>query len=320
MGIEILYEDEELSAIKIDGETFFSEGDGNVVVPKKVLATQNLADFPQGLRVELCESICDDNIFINNIPTTISKTSTDTFLVEFSDMHYRKYWDAPVGLKLYMETKRDIIIERERELKDVKFESFDDDGAYITLDYSTSITVDSFAELFSFIDQIYAEIEGATDIALGSPFEKIENCKKEDDFTTKILIPLIRKLGFANVKYNHGTAEFGKDITFARLTEFEEYEYWGVQVKFGDVSGSAAGDINELLIQAKDAFSMPFYDVYTRQKRRISKLIIAISGRFTKNAIEKIIEGLTDYPLKNNIVFLDGEKINTLIERYRKSL
>lgn len=184
--------------------------------------------------------------------------------------------------------------------------------------YSCELTVDTFKELLQSIDQIYAEIDGATDIALGSPFEKIENCNKESDFTLKILLPLFRNLGFSNVKYNHGNKEYGKDITFARRSEFDEYEYYGVQVKFGDVSGGANGDINELVNQAIDAFKMPFYDVYSRNKVRISKLIIAISGRYTLNAIEKIVEGINDFPLKNNIVFIDGEKIQTLLERYRR--
>lgn len=168
------------------------------------------------------------------------------------------------------------------------------------------------------IDQLFNEIEGATDIALGSPFEKLESCSKESEFTTKILIPLFRALGFTNVKYNHGNKEYGKDVTFARKTEFDEFEFYGCQVKFGDVSGDASGEVNELITQAKDAFQMPYYDVYTRQKVRISKLVIAISGKFTSNAIDKIVDGLTDYPLKNNIIFVDGEKVNTLLARYRR--
>ena len=63
---------------------------------------------------------------------------------------------------------------------------------------------------------------------------------------------MFRKLRFANVKYNHGNKEFGKDITFARRTEFDDYEYYGVQVKHGDVSGGAQGEINELIQQAKE--------------------------------------------------------------------
>lgn len=58
---------------------------------------------------------------------------------------------------------------------------------------------------------------------------------------------MFRKLGFANVKYNHGNKEFGKDITFARRTEFDDYEYYGVQIKYGDVSSGAQGEINELI-------------------------------------------------------------------------
>ncbi|MEN6459960.1 MAG: hypothetical protein ABFC94_01135 [Syntrophomonas sp.] len=76
--------------------------------------------------------------------------------------------------------------------------------------------------------------------------------------------------------------------------------------------------MNELVAQAIDAFKMPFYDVYSRNRVRISKLIIAVSGKFTLNAIEKIVEGITDYPLKNNLIFIDGEKIQTLLERYRR--
>lgn len=121
-----------------------------------------------------------------------------------------------------------------------------------------------------------------------------------------------------NVKYNHGNKEYGKDVTFARRTEFDEYEYYGVQVKYGDVSGGASGDINELITQAKDAFSMPFYDVYSRNKVRVSKVIIAVSGKFTLNAVEKIIEGIQEHPLKNNLIFLDGEKIENLMSKYSK--
>ena len=159
---------------------------------------------------------------------------------------------------------------------------------------------------------------GATDITLGSPFAKIDDCEKENEFTVKILLPLFRKLGFSNVKYNHGNKEYGKDITFARRTEFDDYEYYGVQVKHGDVSGGAHGDISELIQQAKDAFSMPYYDVYSRSKVRVSKVIIAISGKFTQNAVEKIVEGMTEYPLKNNLIFLDREKIEELMGKYNR--
>ena len=143
------------------------------------------------------------------------------------------------------------------------------------------------SELLSNMEQIYDEIDGATDITLGSPFSKIDDCAKENELTIKILPPLFRKLGFANEKYNHENKEFGKDITFAHRTEFDGYEYYGVQVKQAAVSGDAQGEINELIQQAKESFPMPYYDVYSRNKVRVSKVIIAILWKFTQNAMKK---------------------------------
>ena len=317
MGIEVKMVDDELSAIVVDEEYFRAE-DERVIIPIPVLRKHMIKDFPKNCLVEICESIDDRAVICHNVPTTFVIMDNGSIKVVFDELTTRKYWDGVVGLKLLMETKRDVIQERSKEVGDVFLENYDDDGAYISLNYSYKTDVDTFEELFLLIDQVYNEIDGAVDLVLGSPFQKLESCAKESEFTTKILIPLFRALGFSNVKYNHGNKEYGKDITFSRKTEFDEYEYYGCQVKYGDISGSAAGEVNELIVQGKDAFQMPFYDVYTRQKVRISKLIIAISGKYTSNAVDKIVEGLTDYPMKNNVIFLDGEKIETLMARYRK--
>ncbi len=61
---------------------------------------------------------------------------------------------------------------------------------------------------------------------------------------------------------------------------------------------------------------MPFYDLYTKQKQRISKLAIIISGKFTENAIEKICEKIESHAVRNNLTFIDGEKLKTLAERF----
>lgn len=276
-----------------------------------------MSSLPCNIEIEICESKTSDMIVVD-VPAAFTKIGENQFLVQYEQLIPRKYWDGQVGLKLYMETKRDIIQERSQNVGDIYLEYYEDDGNYICLQYSSKMTADSMESLLCDIKQLYDEIDGATDIALGSPFPQITTCEKESQFTIRILLPLFRKLGFTNVKYNHGNKEFGKDITFARRTEFDEYEYYGVQVKYGDVSGGAHGDINELVTQAKDAFAMPYYDVYSRSKVYVSKVIIAISGKFTQNAVEKIIEGIHEYPLKNNIIFLDGEKVENLMSRYNR--
>jgi len=320
MAIEAIYDDNFLCSLNIDGEIFESEDSQSVTVPIPVLLKQQINDLPEGILIELCDLIAEDVVMCHNLPMTISLTSCNKVKVSFDERELLKYWDAPLELKLWMETKRDVIVERNKNLNDVVLEGYNDGGADISLTYSCEIEANTFDDLIQAIDQITAEIDGATDIALGSPFEKIENCKKESDFTVKILLPLFRNLGFSNVKYNHGNKEYGKDITFARRSEFDEYEYYGVQVKYGDISGGANGEINGLINQTIDAFKMPFYDVYSRRKVRISKMVIAISGKFTQNAIEKVVDGITEFPLKNNIIFIDGEKIRTLLDRYRRAI
>lgn len=46
-----------------------------------------------------------------------------------------KYWNEPIRAKLYMETKKDVIEKRLKEVGDVHLDNYDDDGAYIHLVY-----------------------------------------------------------------------------------------------------------------------------------------------------------------------------------------
>lgn len=89
-------------------------------------------------------------------------------------------------------------------------------------------------------------------------------------------------------------------------------------MKFGDVAGGANAEIDEILAQIDDAFKMPFHDLYTKQRQRIAKFAIIISGKFTENAIEKICDKIESGAVRNNIAFVDGEKLATLAERFRR--
>lgn len=319
--LEYIGEEKDYSSIVINGIEFDVEDDEyKFVIPRSVVSGVRFDELHPLYRMEICEKIQDEIIFLDTIPYTITREveSRNTVVVEFEDSGRRKIWDGPIGFKLYMETKRDIISERQKEVSDIALDSYEDDGDYIFLRYSMKLESELLETVIQQAEQVIKEIEGAADITLNSPFKEITQARNEADFTVSLLIPLIRRMGFSNVRYNHGKKEYGKDIVFTRRTEFDEYEYWGVQVKFGDVSGGVRSDIDELIGQANDAFRMPFYDVYTRSKQRISKFVIAISGRYKENAIEKIVEGIESHALRNNLVFIDGEKIKSLIERYRR--
>lgn len=311
-------ENDQIYSIFIGGICFDSDDSEHFHIPKSLLKGIKLREMPKNIFFAICDKIEDNVIYQNNIPFKIFKIDDKTAKIYFEDSGTRKYWDGDVGFKLYMETKRDLVKEREKEVGDIRFESFNDDGNFIFLKFSTEIEAEDFDTIIDSAEQIISEIEGSVEIVLKSSFKNIDKIKDEKEFSLTILLPLIRKLGFSNVRYNHWKREFGKDIIFTRKTEFDEYEFWGTQVKHGNISGEVNSEIDNLIAQTDDAFKLPFYDVYTRRKERISKLLIAISGKFTENAIEKICEKIESPVIRNNIVFIDGEKIKTLIQRFQR--
>jgi Restriction endonuclease len=257
---------------------------------------------------------------LDQIPTTIRRVGDNKVLLSFEDSGTRKYWDGRVGFSHYMETKRDIIAERQKEIGDVALDSYDDDGAYISLHFSSNIIASTCEEVVAIANQILLEIEGATELRIGIDAFQPEPSQNERDFTLRTVLPILRKLGFSNVRYSHGKREYGKDIVFARFTEFGELEHWAAQVKHGDVSGATGGEIDEIFSQIEDAFRMPFYDIYTRTQVRPSKVCVIISGRFTENATEKVCEKIESHAIRNNVIFVDEAKLSTLAERFRKHI
>ena len=255
---------------------------------------------------------------MNTIPIRVQRVGDDRVRLDFEDSGTRKYWDGTIGFKTYMETKRGIVEERAQQVGDIAPASYEDDGTWIHMTYSAEVEVVKVSTAVELAEQIIEEIEGATEMRLGTELWAPKESDSEKEFTLRTVLPILRKLGFQNVKYNHGKREFGRDVIFARVSEFQDLEFWAAQVKFGDVAGGANAEIDEILAQIDDAFKMPFHDLYTKQRQRIAKFAIIISGKFTENAIEKICDKIESGAVRNNLVFVDGEKLATLAERFRR--
>jgi hypothetical protein len=314
--IEIEREDGDITEVRFDGEPLEWD-DSGWILPKGLIEETTINDLPDGETFQICSSYEDNVIMLDTVPIRIRRIGDSRVRIHFDDSGTRKYWDGKVGFSLYMEAKKSIVDERAAEIHDLTLEDYEDDGAWIHLSYFAEIEVDKLITAVQIAEQIAGEVEGAAEMRLGTQLWAPSNAENEKEFTLGTVLPIIRKLGFHNVRYNHGKREFGRDVLFARVTEFQDLEFWGAQIKFGNVSGAAVADVNELLMQLDDAFKMPFYDLYTKQQQRISKLAIIISGKFTENAIEKICEKIESHALRNNLIFSDGEKLATLAERFR---
>jgi hypothetical protein len=314
--IEVDREFDEIHAIRIDGESLDSDDGETWFLPKGLIRGLAVNDLPENVMFEMCDRVENSVVVLDNIPIRLQRVSNNRVRLDFEDSGTRKYWDGAAGFKPYMEAKKAIVEERASEVGDLSLDDYEDDGAWIHLAYSGEIDADKVVTAVQLAEQIVAEIEGAAEMRLGAELWTPIETADEQEFTLRTVLPILRKLGFQNVRYNHGKREFGRDVVFARVTEFQDLEFWGAQVKFGDIAGGANTEIDELLGQIDDAFTMPFYDLYTKQKQRISRLAIIISGKFTDNAIEKVCEKIESHAVRNNVVFIDGDKLRTLAERF----
>lgn len=232
------------------------------------------------------------------------------------DIHiYRKYWDHKFGALQYANAMEKAVEIRKKSDRDVEFVEIEDDGAHIFFRYDIFLFEDMpIDRAFQRFQEIVQEIEGHTERLLEGEEISSEILNDEIKFTVEVLLPLFRNMGFIDVRYNHGKREFGKDMTFSEIDKFGVIRNYGVQVKAGDVSGEAGSEIDKIIGQIGDAFSMPYVNTTSREKRYISDLIIAISGRFTDNAKDKIIEKIN----RRNLYFLDIDKIQELLAHHVK--
>lgn len=318
--IEIDGEPDEILSIRINGESLHSDDGETWYLPKGLIGDVPVNQLPDTAVFEICDHIENSIIMMNTIPIRVQRIGDNRVRLEFEDSGTRKYWDGTIGFKAYMETKKGIVEERTVQVGDITLTGYEDDGAWIHLAYTAEAEVEKVSTAVELAEQIVEEIEGATEMRLGAELWAPKEADSEKEFTLRTVLPILRKLGFQNVKYNHGKREFGRDVTFARVTEFQDLEFWAAQVKFGNIAGGANAEIDCVLAQIEDAFKMPYYDLYTKQRQRIAKMAIIISGKFTENAIEKICEKIESSAVRNNIVFVDGEKLMTLAEQFRRIL
>lgn len=190
-----------------------------------------------------------------------------------------------------------------------------EDDSVLSLTYSFREEKISIKTVFeNKITTVLAQLQSIVDLQINDYKWNPKYEKNEKMFSLELLHPLFLKMGFEKVIYNHGTKEFGKDFVLSKLNEFGIEDYYGVQVKAGNVSGKVNSQIDELIGQCYDAFSVPWKNI-KRNEFYISKIIIAISGVFSENAKIKIQNKLTDI-MNANIIFLDKDLITSLNRKY----
>jgi hypothetical protein len=223
-----------------------------------------------------------------------------------------KYWEGRFGLATFIGAIEDQARHLENwEVTEVEVE---DDWKGITLHRVIAKGDPLHASILEAARDLSTLLHAA-ETALSGLQWKEEYSTDEDLFCRELLHPLLRRMGFLFVRYAHGKKEYGKDFTFSEITPFGNHRHYGLQAKAGDIKGGVNAPIDELLGQIADAFAMPYYEIGSKEPRYISTFIIAISGSFTENAREKIVEKMSN-SVVGSVYFLDRERITELAERY----
>ena len=244
----------------------------------------------------------------NTITFSLSTLSID-------DISFKKWnlkWSALKTMKkLYNELKKDNIYQLEEYYFDGELESF-----YIVFHSDeNAIIKETIKKVQKYISKVCDKILED----FNSLYWEIEFEKNEEVFSKRFILPLLRRMKFTDVHYNHGRREYGKDFTFSEINKFGQVINHAIQVKKGDVSGRANSQIDELIAQIEDAFTMPYYPINSKEPKYITSFFIVISRYFTENAKEKIMHKVDSKlgRLIGAVYFYDKEKMLELAEKYK---
>jgi hypothetical protein len=232
--------------------------------------------------------------------------------LDFNCHEPNKYWNGRFGLGTFLSAIQDQATFLDNLV--VSHIELEDDHKSISLGCVVFSGHRIYDSIMAVADQLNHLVRLA-EVALAGLIWKKEYETDEAAFCKEVLYPLLLRMKFCFVRYGHGTKEYGKDFTFSEPTRFGDFRHYGLQAKAGDVSGEVNSKVDELLGQAKDAFEMPYYELGSKDPRYISSYVIAVSGRFTENAREKIVEKIPKL-LVGSVYFLDRQRIEELVLRY----
>lgn len=105
---------------------------------------------------------------------------------------------------------------------------------------------------------------------------KLGEIKKlsEEELSTQIIMPLLKKLDFKSVIYTCGVDEFGRDIVFYDIDAFGNKKWKGAQVKAANIHAtlSREGNVQEIINQIQEAFDNPYFHPASREEIRVNEM------------------------------------------------
>lgn len=291
-----------------DGSPSF-QGDLDTVDQVNALKRQFVSDFPREIWLAFDDED-QDHLFSSEF---VIRRKNDRVRIEICTSSALDAHDK-FKRNILIDSLVDTVIEWDNIQKKVHINSDTGKIANVTLEFYPEPDL-IISKAIQILNTCAMELSAKSLLALeNNPWKPIY-LTNEKLFTIEILIPLLKRMNFSSVKYNHGTREFGKDILFSERDKFGSVKHYGVQVKAGDINGKVNSQIDEIIGQIDDCFSVPIKEFGTDNNVFLSEIYIIISGKFTSNAIEKIV-WKTPPNFKNRVRYIDYDMVLELIAKY----
>lgn len=236
----------------------------------------------------------------------------EKLLLEFIKLGEEQGFYKDWAYKKFMEELKDVCDSIEYVYVN-NYDTSEDDPLYRAFFLSMLVDINNyrnFNEVYFKCGKLCKTLINITEQRLRGVWWNSEFEKDEMLFCKTFLTPYFSSLGFDKVIFNHGNKEFGKDYVLETNNIFNDKEYYAVQVKAGNLSGSASTNIQEIVNQIDMAFEVP-YKLINGTEIYVSKVLIVISGDFTDNAKERIYRKLDRYKF-SNVIFVGKHELSSI--------
>lgn len=143
---------------------------------------------------------------------------------------------------------------------------------------------------------------------------------KEDELSQKVVIPLLKAMGFQDVFYHHGGInEQGKDIVCWKRDELNARKNYALVIKVVPITGQAKsgkGTAGEVATQIQQTFGSDFLDPVTSEPQTVHECWVVTSQKIIPGGETSIRSIIKSSNFDRHVKFVDGDKLWDLVEKY----
>lgn len=143
---------------------------------------------------------------------------------------------------------------------------------------------------------------------------------REAELTELVIMPLLEKMQYKDIRYTHGITERGKDIVFIREDQLAGDQYLAATVKSKPLTGSVSSSksIHEVLFQLQQALREPYILPFNGEAVSLETAFCFTPFPIATTTIESISRQMRD--IANRVRFVDAPRLVSLIQKHLPDL